>query len=81
MTLICRNDILFLNFNNNRLTITAGQVNPPSPMEIVCDEEEYPDVPTSNKNQNGWFWFGGIAGLNQNPKEAMKEALEKLGSR
>ncbi|XP_031835825.1 uncharacterized protein LOC116428379 isoform X2 [Nomia melanderi] len=61
-------------------TSNSGQFNPPSPMEILYEEEDYPDIPVVNKNQTGWFWFGGIAGKHPDPKSAMREALEKLSS-
>lgn len=50
-------------------------------MEILYEEEDYPDAPVVNKNQTGWFWFGGIAGKHADAKSAMREALEKLSSR
>lgn len=56
----------------------VGQLNPPSPMEIAYQEEDYPDVPTVNKNQTGWYWFGSIVGKNPEPKLAMAEALDSL---
>ncbi|XP_012275518.1 diphthine--ammonia ligase isoform X2 [Orussus abietinus] len=61
-------------------TSNSGQFNPPSPMEIVYEEEDYPDMATSNKNQNGWAWFGGIVGKHPVAKLAMEEALDKLSN-
>ncbi|XP_076385210.1 uncharacterized protein LOC100877901 isoform X4 [Megachile rotundata] len=61
-------------------TSNSGQFNPPSPMQILYEEEDYPDVPVVNRNQTGWFWFGGIAGKHPDAKSAMREALEKLSS-
>lgn len=58
-----------------------GPFNPPSPLEIKYDDEDYPDVPVSNKNKTGWYWFGGIAGKNPDSKLAMEEAFDKLSSR
>ena len=55
-----------------------GQLNPPSPVEIMYEEEVYPDVPCVNKNQTGWYWFGSIVGKNPDPKLAMAEALDSL---
>ncbi|XP_031368007.1 diphthine--ammonia ligase isoform X3 [Apis dorsata] len=66
--------------DSNIRTSNSGQFNPPSPMEILYEEEDYPDVPIVNKNQTGWFWFGGIAGKHPDAKSAMREALEKLSS-
>lgn len=34
-----------------------------------------------SKNSNGWLWVGALHGNNENPQEAMKEALEKLKCR
>lgn len=59
----------------------AGHFNPPSPMEILYEEENYPDTPIVKKNQRGWFWFGGIVGKHPDVTSAMEEALEKLSSR
>lgn len=50
-------------------------------MEVIYEKEDYPDNPTVNKNQSGWYWFGGIAGKNPDPINAMEEALDKLSSR
>ncbi|XP_046749065.1 diphthine--ammonia ligase [Diprion similis] len=61
-------------------TSNSGQFNPPSPMEIMYDDEDYPDVPVSNRNQTGWFWFGGVVGKNPDPKLATEEALDKLSN-
>ncbi|XP_029045624.1 diphthine--ammonia ligase isoform X3 [Osmia bicornis bicornis] len=61
-------------------TSNSGQFNPPSPMQILYEEEDYPDVPVVNRNQTGWFWFGGIAGKHPDAKSAMREALEKLSN-
>ncbi|KOX77844.1 Meiotically up-regulated 71 protein [Melipona quadrifasciata] len=65
---------------SNLRTSNSGQFNPPSPMEILYEEEDYPDVPVVNRNRTGWFWFGGIAGKHPDAKSAMREALEKLSS-
>lgn len=73
--------IVMLNNNQDRICNFSGQFNPPSPMEIVYDDEDYPDVPVSNRNQTGWFWFGGVVGKNSDPKLATEEALDKLSSR
>lgn len=59
----------------------AGQFHPPSPMEILYEEEDYPDMPTVNRNQLGWFWFGGIIGKHPDVVPAVEEALEKLNSK
>ncbi|OAD60574.1 ATP-binding domain-containing protein 4 [Eufriesea mexicana] len=64
----------------SHLAKIVSQFNPPSPMEILYEEEDYPDVPVVNRNQTGWFWFGGIAGKHPDAKSAMREALEKLSS-
>lgn len=61
-------------------TSNSGQFNPPSPMQILYEEDIYPDVPVSNKNQCGWHWFGGITGTHPEPKLAMHEAMDKLSS-
>ncbi|XP_020711460.2 diphthine--ammonia ligase isoform X1 [Athalia rosae] len=66
--------------NKSLKTSNSGQFNPPSPMEIMYDDEDYPDVPVSNKNQTGWFWFGGVVGKNSDPKLATEEALDKLSN-
>lgn len=50
-------------------------------MGVEYDDADYPDVPMSNKNKTGWYWFGGIAGHNPDSKLAMEEALDKLSSR
>ncbi|XP_026675302.1 diphthine--ammonia ligase isoform X2 [Ceratina calcarata] len=65
---------------SNLKSSNSGQFNPPSPMEILYEEEDYPDAPVVNRNQTGWFWFGGIAGKNPDAKSAMREALEKLSN-
>lgn len=59
----------------------TGPFNPPSPMEILYEEEDYPDAPTVNRNQRGWFWFGGIIGKRPDVTSSVEEALEKLSSR
>ncbi|XP_043285189.1 diphthine--ammonia ligase isoform X2 [Venturia canescens] len=61
-------------------TSNSGPFHPPSPLEIKYDDEDYPDVPVSNKNKTGWYWFGGIAGKNPDSKLAMEEALDKLSN-
>ncbi|XP_076639743.1 uncharacterized protein LOC143351759 [Colletes latitarsis] len=66
--------------DSNLKTSNSGQFNPPSPMEILYEEEDYPDIPVVNKNQTGWFWFGGVAGKHPDAKSAMREALEILSS-
>lgn len=50
-------------------------------MEVLYEEEDYPDVPTVNRNQRGWFWFGGITGKRTDITSSVEEALEKLSSR
>lgn len=62
-------------------THIVGHFNPPSPVQVLYEEEDYPDIPVINKNRTGWFWFGGIAGKHSDAKSAMEEALEKLSSR
>lgn len=59
----------------------AGQFHPPSPMEILYEEEDCPDAPMVNKNQTGWVWFGGIIGKHPDVTPAVEEALEKLSSK
>ncbi|CAK9817189.1 Diphthine--ammonia ligase [Anthophora plagiata] len=71
---------------SNLKTSNSGQFNLSRPMKVLYEEkilyekEDYPDVPVVNKNQTGWFWFGGIAGKHPNVRSAMKEALKKLSS-
>lgn len=67
--------------NSNLKVSNSGQFHPPSPMEILYEEEDYPDVPTVNRNQTGWFWFGGIVGKHPDVTPAVEEALEKLSSK
>lgn len=50
-------------------------------MEILYEEEDYLDTPTVNRNQLGWFWFGGIIGKHPDLIPAVEEALEKLSSK
>lgn len=50
-------------------------------MEILYEEEDYPDAPLVNRNQTGWYWFGGIAGKHPDVSAAVEEALEKLSSK
>lgn len=59
----------------------TGQFHPPSPMEILYEEEDCPDAPIVNRNQTGWFWFGGIIGKHPDVTSAVEEALEKLSSK
>lgn len=59
----------------------AGQFHPPSPMEILYEEEDCPDAPMVNRNQTGWVWFGGIIGKHPDVTPAVEEALEKLSSK
>ncbi|XP_014611371.1 PREDICTED: diphthine--ammonia ligase [Polistes canadensis] len=66
--------------DRNMKASNSGHFNPPSPVQVLYEEEDYPDVPVINKNQTGWFWFGGIAGKHSDVKSATKEALEKLSS-
>lgn len=66
--------------NHNMKTSNSGHLYPPSPLQILYEEEDYPDIPVVNKNQTGWFWFGGIVGKHLEAKHAMEEALEKLSS-
>lgn len=47
-------------------------------MEITYEEENYPNNPSVNKNQTGWYAFGSIVGKNTDPKLAMAEALDSL---
>lgn len=47
-------------------------------MEQIFENSEYPNVPSINKNQTGWHWFGSIVGKNPEPKLAMAEALDIL---
>lgn len=49
-----------------------------NPMEKICETSDYPNVPSINKNQTGWHWFGSIVGKNPEPKLAMAEALDSL---
>ncbi|CAK9832233.1 Diphthine--ammonia ligase [Anthophora retusa] len=71
---------------NDEHDCTGSQFNLSRPVEVLYEEkilyekEDYPDVPVVNKNQTGWFWFGGIAGKHPNVSSAMKEALKKLSS-
>ncbi|KAK0158772.1 hypothetical protein PV328_009726 [Microctonus aethiopoides] len=66
--------------NKSLKSSSSGPFNPPSPTEIKYDDEDYPDMPVSNKNKTGWFWFGGITSKNDDAKLAMEEALDKLSS-
>ncbi|XP_014468532.1 PREDICTED: diphthine--ammonia ligase [Dinoponera quadriceps] len=66
--------------NNSLKTSNSGPFNPPSPMEILYEEEDYPDAPTVNRNQKGWFWFGGIAGKRPDVTSSVEEALGKLST-
>lgn len=47
----------------------------------VEDNEFSIAVPSVNKNQTGWHWFGGITSRNPEPKLAMTEALNSLISK
>ncbi|KAL0101093.1 hypothetical protein PUN28_018744 [Cardiocondyla obscurior] len=66
--------------SNSLKASNSDQFHPPSPMEILYEEEDYPDAPVVNRNQTGWFWFGGIVGKHPDVTSAMEEALEKLSS-
>jgi len=50
-------------------------------MEILYEKQDYPDTPIVNRNQTGWFWFGGIVGKHPDVTTAVEEALEKLSSK
>jgi len=50
-------------------------------MEILYEKQDYPDAPIVNRNQTGWFWFGGIVGKHPDITTAVEEALEKLSSK
>ncbi|XP_044020531.1 diphthine--ammonia ligase isoform X2 [Aphidius gifuensis] len=58
----------------------SGNFNVASTFEMKCNEEDYPDMPVSNRNKTGWYWFGGIVGKNIDCQLAMEEALDKLSN-
>ncbi|XP_058799518.1 uncharacterized protein LOC131669005 [Phymastichus coffea] len=64
--------------NKDSQTSNTCQLSPSSLTEIICETKEYPDVPSTNKNQTGWYWFGSIVGKNPDAKLAMSEALDSL---
>ncbi|KAH0562772.1 diphthine--ammonia ligase [Cotesia glomerata] len=66
--------------NKSIKSSNSGPLNPPSPTEIKYDNDDYPDIPISNRNQNGWYWFGGITSKNDDSQQAMEEALDKLSN-
>ncbi|XP_066584188.1 uncharacterized protein [Prorops nasuta] len=65
--------------NNTLRTSSSGDSSPPSPIGILY-EEEYPDLSAVNRNNTGWFWFGGIIGKDPDAKTATEETLDKLSS-
>ncbi|CAL1676967.1 unnamed protein product [Lasius platythorax] len=66
--------------SNSLKASNSGQFHPPSPMEILYEEEDCPDAPMVNRNQTGWVWFGGIIGKHPDVTPAVEEALEKLST-
>jgi len=66
--------------SNSLKASNSGQFHPPSPMEILYEEEDCPDAPLVNRNQTGWVWFGGITGKHPDVTSAVEEALEKLST-
>lgn len=72
---------MHIKYINIYLCEYTGQFHPPSPMEILYEDEDCLDAPVVNRNQTGWFWFGGIIGKHPDITPAIEEALEKLSSK